>query len=104
MPDVHIRRPHQLGLDRARELARQWVREAGRKYDLVCTVDPGAAADTVVFKRAGVSGQLVVSASHLELTARLGMLLGAVQKSIEAEIAMNLDALLAREAPPAARQ
>ena len=100
MPDVHIHRAHQLGLARARELSRQWVADAGRQYDMVCTVSPGESTDTVDFKRTGVSGQLVVSATHFELTARLGMLLGAFQKSIEGEIARNLDTLLAREVPP----
>lgn len=104
MPHVHVHRPHQLGLTRARELLRQWVLEANRKYGLVCTLDPGATGDTVAFMRDGLSGRLVVSATHLELTARLGMLLGAFQKSIEVEIAKGLDAMLAGEAPHAGRQ
>jgi len=98
MPDVHIHRTHDLGLARAREISRQWVADAARKYDMTCSVDEGEAGDTVDFKRTGVSGQLVVSAGHFELTARLGFLLSGFQRAIQAEIEKNLDGLLAREA------
>jgi len=98
MSDVHIHRTHDLGLDRAREISRQWVADAARKYDMVCSVDSGEAGDTVEFKRTGVSGQLVVSGDHFELTARLGFLLSGFQRAIQAEIEKNLDGLLAREA------
>jgi len=97
MPDIRIHRHHQLGFARARELSRQWALEAARMYDLTCAVDAGSALDKVAFKRAGVAGQLVVSATHFELTAKLGLLLGALRRSIEAEIGKHLDALLARE-------
>ncbi|MGE5864594.1 MAG: polyhydroxyalkanoic acid system family protein [Rhizobacter sp.] len=98
MSDVHIHRTHELGLNRAREVAERWVAEAGSRFDMVCTVEPGEACDTVAFKRSGVSGRLIVAADHFELHAKLGFLLQAFHKAIEAEIGKNLDALLAREA------
>ena len=94
MADIHIHRHHTLGLARAREVARQWVVDAGRRYDMACTVAEGADHDTVNFRRSGVSGQLVVTADAFELTAKLGFLLGGFKAKIEAEIGRNLDRLL----------
>ena len=56
----------------------------------------GETSDTVEFTRTGVSGRLIVAADHFDLEARLGFLLGAFSRTIEAEITKNLDALLAR--------
>ena len=95
MPDITIHRDHALGLDRARKLARAWAEQVEQKFEMECTVAEGAAGDTVEFKRTGVSGTLVVAADHVDLTAKLGFLLGAFAKTIEAEIVKNLDAMLA---------
>ncbi len=103
MPDIHIRRDHQLGLPKAREIAAQWARDAEARFDMSCTMNTGEDGDTLDFTRSGVSGQLVVAADHFELNAKLGFLLGAFSKSIEREIEKNLDELLAERgaAPPA---
>ncbi len=102
MPDIHIRREHQLGLARARKIAWQWAEEAESKFDMSCTVVEGEYSDTVEFSRSGVSGRLIVAADHFDLDAKLGFLLGAFSKTIEHEITKNLDALLA-EAPAGAK-
>lgn len=102
MPDIHIRREHQLGLAKARKVALQWAEEAESKFDMACTVIEGEYSDTVEFKRSGVSGRLIVAADHFDLDARLGFLLGAFSKTIEHEITKNLDALLA-QAPAGAK-
>lgn len=107
MPDIKIHREHTLGLKRAREVAWQWAEQAEAKFDMDCTVIEGETSDTVEFTRSGVSGRLIVAADHFDLDARLGFLLGAFAKTIEAEITKNLDALLgsAAKAPaPAARK
>jgi putative polyhydroxyalkanoate system protein len=96
MPDIHIHRDHKLGLAKAREVAWQWAEEVEKKFQMECTVLEGDKVDTVEFRRAGVNGQLVVAADHFELDAKLGFLLGAFSKTIEAEIEKNLDALLAK--------
>ena len=96
MPDIRIRRDHALGLARAREIALQWVEQAGSKLDLECAVRSGETSDTIEFKRAGVNGELIVAADRFEIEARLGWLLGAFSRKIEAEIEKNLDGLLAR--------
>ncbi|KPF50218.1 polyhydroxyalkanoic acid synthase [beta proteobacterium AAP121] len=99
MADIHIHRDHSLGLAQARKIAWQWAEEVENKFDMACTVVEGETSDTVEFKRTGVSGRLIVAADHFELDAKLGFLLGAFSKTIEAEITKNLDALLASGKP-----
>jgi putative polyhydroxyalkanoate system protein len=102
MADIHIHRPHSLGLPKARKIAWQWAEQVERDFEMDCTVVEGEDIDTVEFKRSGVSGTLTVAADHFELDAQLGFLLGAFSKTIEAEITKNLDALLS--ASPAAKK
>ncbi|WP_395698760.1 polyhydroxyalkanoic acid system family protein [Aquabacterium sp.] len=98
MPDIHIHREHQLGLAKAREVAWQWAEEVEAKFDMACTVLEGETSDTVEFTRSGVKGTLIVAPDHFELDAKLGFLLGAFAKTIEAEIEKNLDGLLGKAA------
>jgi putative polyhydroxyalkanoate system protein len=101
MADIHIRRDHSLGLAKARKLAWSWAEKVEQKFDMECTVIEGETSDTVEFTRSGVNGQLIVAPDHFELTAKLGFLLGAFAKTIEAEIEKELDALLkGGKAPP----
>jgi putative polyhydroxyalkanoate system protein len=99
MPDIHIHRAHKLGLAKARELALQWAEEAEQKFDMECTILEGETSDTVEFTRSGVNGELLVEAHQFTLDAKLGFLMGAFAKTIEAEIEKNFDALLAKNAP-----
>jgi putative polyhydroxyalkanoate system protein len=94
MADIHIHRDHQLGLAKAREVAWQWAEDVERQFDMACTVIEGETSDTVEFTRSGVKGRLIVAADHFDLDAKLGFLLGAFSKTIEAEIEKNLDGLL----------
>ena len=100
MPDIHIEREHGLGLEPARALANQWAAQAEQKYDMACTYaacEPGGTEDVLSFSRVGVSGTLNVTGERFVLDARLGFLLGTFKDRIEAEIARNLDSLLARK-------
>jgi putative polyhydroxyalkanoate system protein len=101
MPDIHIHRDHALGLAKARKVALQWAEEAEKKFDMECTILEGETSDTVEFTRSGVKGELVVEAHQFTLDAKLGFLLGAFSRTIEAEIEKNLDALLAKSKPAA---
>lgn len=101
MPDIHIHRPHALGLARAREIAWRWAEEVERKFDMACTVIEGETSDTVEFVRTGVKGTLIVAPDHFELEAKLGFLLGAFARTIEQQIEHNLDDLLAAESAAA---
>jgi putative polyhydroxyalkanoate system protein len=94
MPDIRIHRDHSLGLAKARKVAWDWAEQAESKFDMACTVLEGETSDTVEFTRSGVSGTLIVAPDHFDLHAKLGFLLGAFAKTIEAEIEKNLDDLL----------
>ncbi len=98
MPDIRIHRTHALGLKKAREVAWQWAEEVEKKFGMDCTVLEGETSDTVDFTRSGVRGRLIVAADHFDLDAKLGILLGAFSKTIEAEIEKELDELLAKGA------
>lgn len=98
MPDIRIHRDHSLGLAKARKVALKWAEEAESKFDMACTILEGDTSDTVEFTRTGVKGRLIVAADHFDLEAKLGFLLGAFSKTIEAEIVKNLDDLLAAPA------
>ena len=98
MPDIHIHRAHALGLSKARKVALKWAEDAEKSFDMECTIIEGTTSDTVEFTRAGVKGELLVEADQFTLDAKLGFLLGAFSKTIEAEIEKNLDALLAKSA------
>ena len=100
MADLHVLRPHQLGLAKARQLALRWAQQAESEFGLHCTYEAGQQEDEVGFSRPGVEGTLVVSHDRFELNARLGFLLGAFKDRIEREIVSNFDALLAPAAAP----
>jgi putative polyhydroxyalkanoate system protein len=104
VPDIKIHRKHALGLAKARKVAWSWAENVEKKFDMECTVLEGETSDTVEFKRSGVSGELIVAADHFDLHARLGLLLGAFAKTIEAEIEKNLDGLLGKAAGAAAKK
>ena len=104
MPDIHIHRSHALGLTKARKVALQWAEDVEKSFDMECTILEGETSDTVEFTRTGVKGELIVAADHFELDAKLGFLLGAFSKTIEAEIEKNLDALLAKSAAAPAKK
>ncbi|MBL8337732.1 MAG: polyhydroxyalkanoic acid system family protein [Rhodoferax sp.] len=101
MADLHILRPHTLGMARARKMAFLWAEQAEKDFDMQCTYEEGRIADVVRFSRSGVQGELHVTKDRFELDARLGFLLGAFKGRIEAEIVANLDALLAPATAPA---
>lgn len=100
MPDIHIERSHTLGMERAREVAHQWVAQAEQDYGLACRYDAGDTCDRVEFSGAGVGGTVEVTADSFALHAQLGFLFGSFSEAIEQKVARNLDELLGNEAPP----
>jgi putative polyhydroxyalkanoate system protein len=99
--EINIHREHSLGLAKARKVAWQWAEDVEKKFGMECSVLEGETSDTVSFTRSGVNGELIVAPDHFDLKAKLGFLLGAFSKTIEAEILKNLDTLLAKSAKPA---
>ena len=104
MPDIRIHRKHTLGLAKARKVAWAWAEDVEKKFGMECSVLEGETSDTVEFTRSGVNGQLIVAADHFDLNAKLGLLLGAFAKTIEAEIERNLDGLLGKAGGAAAKK
>src|SRR5262249_51396925 len=76
LADIHIVREHALGLEPARRLAFRWAEVAEKKLDMQCTYTEGDEADVVGFRRPGAHGELRVSGTRFELSARLGLVLG----------------------------
>ena len=97
MAEIQLHRDHTLGLARARKVALKWAEHVEKQFDMECTILEGDTSDTVEFTRSGVSGSMEVSATHFELQAKLGFLLGAFAGQIEAEIKRQLDEALAKE-------
>lgn len=95
MADLHIVREHALGLTKARKIAFKWAEQAETEFGMACAYAEGEFMDEVTFSRSGVKGKLDVDATHFELRAQLGFLVGAFKNHIEAEIVKNLDTLLA---------
>ena len=109
MTTLHITRPHNLSLDKARAFAQQWALDAERDFGMETVLEFGANANNAAqaafadspqtvdrwnFKRTGVHGSLVTSAQSFELELHLGFLLGAFQDKIKQQIEQNLDQLL----------
>ena len=101
MADLHILRPHTLGMARARKIAFDWAEQVEKDFGMACTYEEGRGADLVRFTRSGVAGELHVTKDKFELDARLGFLLGAFKGRIQAEIVKLLDAMLPEKAAPA---
>ena len=107
MPDIHIHRPHALGLPEARRIAGLWAQKAQAKFDMECTYTEAAAqaadsataaADTLHFRRPGIEGTLQVLGDRFELQAELGFLFAAFKERITDEIEGQFDKLLAARA------
>ena len=94
MPDIHILRPHSLGLPEARKAAIIWARKAEEKFDMECLYEEGEEQDSLHFSRAGIKGTLQVCANQFALDAELGFLFGVFQERIETEMGAQLDKLL----------
>jgi putative polyhydroxyalkanoate system protein len=103
MADIHIHRSHALGLAKARKTAWKWAEAVEERFDMECTVIEGDDHDLVEFRRPGVEGCLRVEAASFDLTARLGLLLGAFSGRIESEIEAQLDKLLPPAKPTGAK-
>ena len=71
MSDVKLYKAHTLGLDKARELAKQWAEDSAKKMGLDCKHTEGADKDTITFERMGVTGLMTVTGTSFENPAHL---------------------------------
>lgn len=104
MPDIHLHRPHHLGLPAARKIALTWAHKVEEKFDMECTYEEGETQDTLHFSRPGVKGTLQVQPDRFELAAELGFLFSAFKGRIEAELGEQFDALLSKKKPAAKKK
>lgn len=96
MPDIQLSRAHTLGLPAARQHAQRWGEKAAEKFGVQCEYESGDTQDVLRFSGNGVDGQLLVTASALELQAELGFLAAMFKDSIEAKLNAQFDELLAK--------
>jgi putative polyhydroxyalkanoate system protein len=94
MSDIKFQQAHNLGMDKARELAVKWIDDASKKMGLSCKHVQGQDQDTITFERMGVNGTMLVSGSSFDLNVKLGMMMAAFKPMIESEIAKNLGRII----------
>jgi putative polyhydroxyalkanoate system protein len=99
MSNIHIRHEHELGLKKARKVAKDWMSLAEQKLSLSCDYREGKTHDIVSFERSGVSGQMTVRADEFEVEAKLGFLFSAFKDKIESEIVQTLESRLQAAKP-----
>ena len=103
MSDIHIHRPHQLGLPAARQVAHLWAHKAEKKFDVTSRYEEASAQgtehDTLHFENAGIQGQMQVQADQFVLTAKLGFLFSAFKEPLLAKLNAQFDELLSQPAP-----
>ena len=91
MAEIHIYRPHTLGPEAARQLARDWQAQAEQDWGLQCTAQTLEGRQQIAFERPGLQGRLQVSGEAFELRLTLGFLLSAYRARIETELQQRLD-------------
>lgn len=82
MSDIQIRRSHSMTPKAARLAADKIARQLDEEFDLAYEWDD----NVLIFKRSGVSGELVVEKKEVHIRVRLGFLLMAIRPRVEAEI------------------
>jgi putative polyhydroxyalkanoate system protein len=82
MSDIQIRRSHTMSAKAARKAAEKIASQLDEEFDLAYEWDD----NVLLFKRSGVSGELVVEKKEVHIRVRLGFLLMAIRPRVEAEI------------------
>lgn len=82
MPGIDIHHAHSLPPAKARKAVEEVAIKLGEKFGL----DSRWEGDTLHFVRSGVDGRIALAPRQLQVTAKLGFLLSALQGPIEAEI------------------
>lgn len=91
MPDIDIRRAHNLPLAAAREAADRLAADLGRKFGLKGDWE----GNVLRFQRPGVAGSLAIDPKEIHLSVTLGLLLKAMKGSIERAVVQEMDELFA---------
>ncbi|MDO9234632.1 MAG: polyhydroxyalkanoic acid system family protein [Aquabacterium sp.] len=96
MSDVKFQQAHNLGLEKARELAKQWAEDSAKQMGLSCKHVEGAEEDTLTFERMGVNGVMTVTGTSFDMNIKLGMMMAAFKPMIESEIQKNLGRIIGK--------
>lgn len=94
MSDIKFQQAHTLGIERARELADEWLNDAAKKLSLNCTHEKGAEQDTITFERMGITGIMLVSGTNFDLTVKMNPMMAAFRPIVEAEVSRSLAQLV----------
>ncbi len=81
-------------MDKARQLAQEWMNDAAQKLGLQCKCEQGAEQDTITFERAGVTGKMLVSGTSFDLDIDLNIMMKAFKPMVEAEVSKNLTRII----------
>jgi putative polyhydroxyalkanoate system protein len=87
MADIAVQRDHTMGLKKAKAAAQKVADEMAESFDMESEWE----GNTLHFSRSGVTGQLTVTKSSVQMNAKLGFLLAAFKPKIEAQIEKNFD-------------
>ena len=93
MPNISIRRRHNLDHKKAKAAAQKIARDLGKRFDLEHEWD----GDQVRFERPGLSGNMHVGKSEVRLDVELSLLLLPLKGPIEQAIQKELVALLGKK-------
>lgn len=96
MDDLHIKRIHQLGIEKSRQIIDDWIRSAENDYRMVCELERTEHQDTVTFNRSGVTGIVISTADAFEIKAKLGFLFKSFLPLIKQQIENNLDQVVGK--------
>ena len=89
MPTITIQRRHKLDHKKAKAAAQKIAKDLQKRFDLECTWD----GDNVSFQRPGVSGDMRLGKSDVELSVQLSFLMTPLKRPIEHAIRGELDKL-----------
>jgi putative polyhydroxyalkanoate system protein len=92
MPTISIQRRHKLDHKKAKAAAQKIAKDLHQRFDLQCTWD----GDNVSFQRPGVSGDMRVGKSDVELNVQLSFLMTPLKGPIENAIRNELDTLFGK--------
>jgi putative polyhydroxyalkanoate system protein len=93
MSNIDIRKEHSFDLEGAQKVADALARDLAEKFD----IDYGWEGDCIVFRRAGVNGEIDVDEQCVHVRARLGFFLSYLKPAVEREIHRWLDEHFVRD-------
>lgn len=92
MSRIDITRQHTMDHEHAQRVADELAREMESHYEM----EWGWKGETLWIRRTGVKGEVAVKPSQIQVHLELSMMLRPFRGRIEAEVARQLDDILAR--------